>query len=73
MSCSSRAVSFQLIWSCLARRKYSWMSYSRVKPTPPKICWAMAVTSRKVWAANSLAIGASRPTGRPSARAQAAS
>ena len=49
------------------------MSYSRVKPTPPKICWAMAVTSRNVWQANSLAIGASRPMGRPVGRAHAAS
>ena len=35
------------------------MSYSTVKPTPPKICWAIAVTSRNVWHANSFAIGAS--------------
>ena len=41
------------------------MSYSTVKPTPPKICCAIAVTSRNVWHANSFAIGASRAIGRP--------
>ena len=30
--------SHQLSWRDLARRKYSWMSASRVKPMPPKIC-----------------------------------
>ena len=40
---------------------------------PPKTCWAMAVTSRKVRQAKSLAMGARRSTGRPSAAAQAAS
>ena len=49
------------------------MSNSTVKPMPPKICWAVAVTSRKVWQAKSLAIGASLATLRPSDRAQAAS
>ena len=42
-------------------------------PTPPKICCAMAVTSRKVLPANSFAIGARRATSRSFARAQAAS
>ena len=49
------------------------MSYSSVKPTPPKTCWAIAVTSRKVLHANSFAIGASRSIDRPFARAHAAS
>ena len=40
---------------------------------PPKICWAMAVMSRKVEQANSLAIGASDASDRPVAPAQAAS
>ena len=41
------------------------MSYSRVKPTPPKICCAVAVTSRKVLHAKNFAIGASRSIGLP--------
>ena len=49
------------------------MSNSTVKPIPPNICWAVAVTSRKVWQANSLAIGASLATLRPSDLTQAAS
>ena len=35
---SRKRVSHQVIWSCLARRKKSWMSYSSVKPTPPQTC-----------------------------------
>ena len=65
-------VSHQVIWSCLARRKKSWMSYSIVKPTPPQTCCAIAVRSRYVWHAKSLAIGARLSTERPVARAQAA-
>ena len=64
---SSRWRSFhQPIWSCLARRKNSWMSYSSVKPTPPKICWAVAVTSRNVLAREQL--GHRRELRRPAGR-----
>ena len=51
MSSSSVRGSHHDSWSSLARRKYSWMSNSTVKPMPPKICWAVAVTSRNVWQA----------------------
>ena len=42
----------------MARRKNIWMSYSSVNPTPPKICWAIAVTSQNVTVVNQLGMHA---------------
>jgi len=58
--------------SRLARRNHGWVSNSSANPLPPRINWAMAVTSRKVWDPNSFAGSAGLATSRPSEWAQTA-